>query len=106
LDFSTYIKHNNPVKFAESLKEVFSNESGKSIALFVYCLKVNNYLKHGTTKRATLHKSIKNYFGTSIGTPKTLNDHLDHNYNNKGTLTEEEILEVSKRIVKISNSLA
>ena len=106
MDFSTYIKHNNPVKFAESLKEVFSTESGKGIALFVYCLKVNNYLKHGTAKRATLHKSIKNYFGASIGTPKTLNDHLDHNYNNKGTLTEEEILEVSKRIVKISNSLA
>lgn len=104
-DFTTYIKHKKPDKFAKALKEEFSSESGKGIALFVYCLKDTGKLKHGTVKRAALHKSIKKYFGTKIGTAKTLNDHLDHDYNNNGTLTSEEISEVSKRIVNISNSL-
>lgn len=85
LEFLEDIDGIDKMIFAEKLKQAFSGEKGKSIAMMILALDAMRALFIVDKKRKEMYRAIAEYFGHKIGADSTLNEVIhrykaNHNY--------------------------
>jgi hypothetical protein len=99
--FPDLLSHSDPPKLAECLKNEFSYEIGKIIKLMIIVLEEEKILNSKPRGMFTIiYNSIKEYFGTYIGTPQSIRKWIYHEPKSKSDYDA-----VKNKIKKILESI-
>ncbi len=96
--FSEYLQCTDKKKFAEILKEDFSNESVKGIALMILALAKMSPPRIAYTTRTGLYKAIEQYFNKDIGSDAAKNIIISN-----PNIYSNDLLVIQRRIGNLLN---
>ena len=104
--FHEYLKHDNPEKLAEEIKNQFKGKKGKTIALLISELthRDSPLLRLYPRERASFYMAMSDYFGCSIGEPSGINKYLDqeNKFNNDTLISEKKMMSVQVAGILVS----
>jgi hypothetical protein len=104
-DFISKEKNMNRQLFAEKLKESFAGIGKKPVAIMIYVLDRDGYIKLPNRGRNQFYNSLQDFFLTDIGTPSNINATI-HDIKNKGKYLKNsqhsmDILDCETKINKL-----